>query len=790
MNILELENATKERGDDDPVLISRACKTDVLIGEDQVGIPHATFAWHAQNSNTRMNTLTTFDDRGIMMSSPTPKLVGGCLSEDLENSSSLSNDATITLDVNGDTIPSATNEISDAASYKAPARVGYNDDEVQQLRKERDDALGRVNHFQHQLDILFQSMTLISRLSAMDSESYSRTIATTCSADDVSCSSSTSSIQAQLDQLQQEWKLEQTPIPKLISSVHRLHSNIQLLQSQADNYNTNENTSNQVISSLKEKVATCKEENKMLKKATKKLMHNNKRMKEKLNEKRAERKSLVRSVREYVKKKKEEDLDKEELFVATKLTVHESMLKNARNNNENGNTSNRQRTWTGDSIQSLSSTFSDFDDSFQYIHHDYDSSHLLDEENNESNDVGEPPMRQGYSTDSSISLCDSPASSSSVTSYVTDDKSPTVRFSTPESDLPQPYTLTLPQDKIGLQFLQVELSSVKSMNGSEYRQQIATHHGLMPKNMSFGNSTGNRYRAFSDGCALDLSVLEEDSEEITKDKKTSLCDMKISSKKVYGDGRRKMPKAHHTFKIDQIFKLKESLSSDKNLGSNRNQKQSAFLVQDFQGFDTSLNVRPTLGARLIAIHDKSLLEGEWTMKKVLKYLENVNGKGNGSIELTFRNDPLDKEQKALLDLNVGSDKGMEDSQSSQPGKPSLHVTFPAENLSSTQPSATIASMPKAKKSLKQSFLGMKITKKAGIDASSPKTEVESKEVNNVAACSTNISQDATEKKKEARADPIHDALGINFLKEVKSKKKEAKADHISDALGLNFIKFF
>eukprot|EP00979_Chaetoceros_neogracilis_P015587 scaffold6191_cov113-Chaetoceros_neogracile.AAC.1 len=79
---------------------------------------------------------------------------------------------------------------------------------------------------------------------------------------------------------------------------------------------------------------------------------------------------------------------------------------------------------------------------------------------------------------------------------------------------------------------------------------------------------------------------------------------------------------------DVAVPILESMDNDADTdGSVSSTAQSAILVQDFQGFDTSTNVRPTVGARLIAINDQSLLQGSWTLEIVINLLEGQRAMG-------------------------------------------------------------------------------------------------------------------------------------------------------------------
>jgi len=411
-----------------------------------------------------------------------------------------------------------------------------------------------------------------------------------------------------------------------------LHSNIINLQKQADDFNTSE-TSQQTIKSLQEHISSYKSDNKKLKKAAKRLLADNKKMREKVNERRAEKRNLVKSVKEYVKKKREEEITKEELFVATKLTVHETVLKSTQGN--------RQRSWTGDSAVSTFSdlgTYLEKDESFRSF--EYGSSENLAD----SYECTTPSTSMDYAG----FLGDSPVSSCSALTMAADDySSPTVRFSLEPSDgssqknVSASYSLTLPRKKLGLQFSQTEIDIQTTANiGKNDR------HPLIPRAISsiktkkkISLASGfNRKRAFSDSAVLKLanSGDEESMYETIPPKNVT------EGWKVLTDKSAK--RSDH-----------EELSKCSNDETNINSVcREAFLVKDFQGFDTSLNVRPTLGARLIAIDGILVTEGRWSMEKVLKILSE-NQEDDGKVVLTFRNDPLNKEQKKILEIGCGSD---------------------------------------------------------------------------------------------------------------------------------------
>jgi len=71
--------------------------------------------------------------------------------------------------------------------------------------------------------------------------------------------------------------------------------------------------------------------------------------------------------------------------------------------------------------------------------------------------------------------------------------------------------------------------------------------------------------------------------------------------------------------------------------------ETAFAVCGYHGFDSSINCKPTIGARLLKINQEPI-QSAWTMEQLLEKLE-VQG---SSILLTFRNDAWNKAQKKIL----------------------------------------------------------------------------------------------------------------------------------------------
>jgi CII-binding regulator of phage lambda lysogenization HflD len=645
-----------------------------------------------------------------------------------------------------------------------------------------------------QMNTLFQAISLISKLAAMDSSTY----ANTAVASSITSASSTTAtpttttnpnpvvqtkeeIQALLDQLQRQWRLEDTPIPSIIASIHRLQSNIGHLQ------NESTNTTDQLnITTMSLQRANL--QNTKLKKACRKLYQYNQKIIDKLRKKRQDGRHFIKTVKDFLSKQKQQDLDTEEFIVA----CHEAMLKQKHqirsqcsvtdlhsssdtltddghgDGSGHGTYRNRARTNTGES------TFSDLD-AYSYLgdysifegddtdhEHEHEHEHetsdqsyqhvpshsTVDVDIGNLKDVGaiatktithavtDTDTEELLDYDCGASL-DSTVSSLSR-SLVTDHAGATVRFldrgvtrtldgkkcaadkNKEKGDtvtainttiLPlvsykshgQSYTLSFPRSQeIGLQFVQVPVASTLAQG----------NHAIM--------AMGNRNRAFSDSSVF-LSKVDESEEvkmKVTSQRTTTVPTATAIEKAtetatetetetivtnappspripnnlfgILGDtpergilksfsspgSLSKKPKSVFTMEnlfgitpkksADVAVPILESMDNDADTdGSDSSTAQSAILVQDFQGFDTSTNVRPTVGARLIAINDQSLLQGSWTLEIVTNLLERqrATGERNHGIRLMFRNDPLDKLQKksleksCIIDAKGGSGSG-------------------------------------------------------------------------------------------------------------------------------------
>lgn len=515
------------------------------------------------------------------------------------------------------------------------------------------------NHYKEQLDILLHAIALTSKLAATEIPRSSGTKRAGTNAKE--------QIQAEIDTLQQQWKLEDTALPPLISSVHRLHSNIGNLQNESINLTSR-------IHSTEDTLHSAQAHNAKLKDACLKLFRQNKKLTAKIKHKKRESRQFVKTVRDFLTKKKEEELDTEEFLVA----CHESMMKKScgySTINDNCVVGNRQRTSTAEStfsdysygsmfegvdeeIESKSKAAETLDHTSNFVDYDCDASinsYISTSSRSYITDDAIATLRFTdvmvcNGNDDAIDSCDNIHETGGAASFMDNgidhEKSHSTRphINVSYKNQSSSYTLSFPCSKeIGIQLVEVPSTITRIQNS------VA--------------SGGNRRRAFSDGAVLDLDVVDESKEsKLTVSSRSAGSCNKIDEEDVCDKTQPKMRppplspghmSKKSAFSMDKIFGVKskkKQRNDEKELSSCPGPGPAAqmILVRDLEGFDTSLNVRPTIGARLIAIDSQSLLGGQWTLQKATEYLEERKKKVEVT-KITFRNDLLTKAQKKLLE---------------------------------------------------------------------------------------------------------------------------------------------
>lgn len=480
----------------------------------------------------------------------------------------------------------------------------------------RKDEISNMDNDKEQLGVLFKVADLASKLASMDSDLYYQQTFASDGNENKLCNriygTTKQEIQSQLDMYSNKWKLEQTQFPTLISSIHRLHSNIGHLQ------NENCDLLNQVRS-MESLLQEQEFQNQRLKKACQKLYKQNQKLKEKFQTSNQEKDALKRSLEQVKHQCEQEEIDMEEF----KLACHETLLKNHGHVSKNvesiamsspSSSYNRVRTSTVDS------TFSDFD-TYSFLGdlsiaeaQEKDASfHEFKTRGNESSptittnqhinvDVGILKERNSPHSDTLDSInSNSQSSQDSIKPHKKDDSTDR------KSDI---FTVEFDSTKdIRLQFAEVpdDDDDCENLRFQDDSKLSATNWKRAESNQSkvFG---ANRKRIGSDNI---LDGMKKDGKQFFHmlAKKTGDASMKLEH-------------------MINEFNPKANMKNSNNI----RRRPTKIIVEDYQ----FSNKCPSIGSRLIAINNTSLLTNEttWTVEKVLSFIEEEHG----PIKLKFSNE--------------------------------------------------------------------------------------------------------------------------------------------------------
>lgn len=452
--------------------------------------------------------------------------------------------------------------------------------------------------------------------------------------------------------------LEDTPLPYLIESIHRLQSNTILLQKEAA-------TATEEVATLQTALAESNTKQKRLERIIRRLFDENERLRQKLTMRRKKRDEFVRNVREVMGGSCRKGLkgvttttrddcgnDAKDNVAAEdptpaivdQLQNHEVVLKRA--SSAASGSCRRQRALTADSA-----LFSDLDESaqsspFRSYNYDFDFSSAR------SSRVIDDVQTDGHSDDDDLGGDgeSSVSSSSSAPSLVTERSMPTISLKPTASFPPSPaqidatellgddeedeiekscnvYRLTIPTGRqIGIELQRVPLKPRKC-DSNEGAGEI------VPRNNTRLDDASEHSYTLADAAAEVSSDIKAIGTLLSNVSKSALLSVTL-------DG-------------GQGTKDEQNASPD-----------SAFLVCGFcDTFDSILNERPPIGSRLIAIDDVSLETGEWSSFTKVKecILQKSRNTKSSTFTLIFRLDPLNEEQRSILSKAVAFARRQEDS---------------------------------------------------------------------------------------------------------------------------------
>jgi hypothetical protein len=183
---------------------------------------------------------------------------------------------------------------------------------------------------QDQVKALLEALHLTAKLAAMDTVTYTSTLTDITPTinydenddDNINIDNNNNNaalLQKRLDALQQEWKWEETPLPRLLQSIHSFQSRLLQIDCESDRQMKTEQSLRLQLHSSEQRVQ-------QLEVAIQKIHNKNQTLKLKLQEKQTERKSLLRNVKEYIRQTNKQD-EVDEQRIATQLRAHERLLK-------------------------------------------------------------------------------------------------------------------------------------------------------------------------------------------------------------------------------------------------------------------------------------------------------------------------------------------------------------------------------------------------------------------------------------------------------------------------------
>ena len=176
---------------------------------------------------------------------------------------------------------------------------------------------------QDQVKALVEALRLAANLANMNTSTYASTLASLPNKEALSTDcdddSNAAVIQKRLDSLQREWKLEETALPRLVRCIHGFQSRVIQVDSELDRQIHQEH-------SLRTQLACTEQRVHQLEAAVRKLHKKNQALVGKLDEKKTERKSLLRNVKDYIRQTNKKD-EVEEQRVAAQLRAHERLMK-------------------------------------------------------------------------------------------------------------------------------------------------------------------------------------------------------------------------------------------------------------------------------------------------------------------------------------------------------------------------------------------------------------------------------------------------------------------------------
>jgi len=443
-----------------------------------------------------------------------------------------------------------------------------------------------------------------------------------------SSSSSTGSFQEMLDNLNQRWRLEETPVPQLASHIHRMHSTITSLHGEVDQQASE-------IECLKSEIEALKTDKRKVAKVCKALHAQNENLSLTLQKTQAEKRALVKHVKARIQQLQEKEEQKKELLELNhvyRIHAHEQVLQK-----RGGGVPNRVRTATDDSCSTANCSDSWDPSLTAFLGGDSVTSTTLEED-----DVN---------------------SFSSFSSLVTDDGVAAVKFSlSPQhSPIPASYRATTADD-----------------------DSSAVHYRLSPQYIRPIKRMGDAYTIkFARGKKIGLKIrpiLVVEDESVAEQRRSSFLTHKglLTTTVLAADDSDVSGAVREVEKCEEQQGFSLSIPGVGTiLGSNGNNKPQEHQQQQLVGkhafrvcgytdeFDASVHRKPEFGARIVEVNGEPVDES-WTMKEFMDHLRSGN---TPTFSVTFRDEILNKGTRELISVSSTNERSSHQPSEARPQSP-------------------------------------------------------------------------------------------------------------------------
>lgn len=431
-----------------------------------------------------------------------------------------------------------------------------------------------------------------------------------------------------------------TPLVQLSMSIHRLHAVIANVTREIDGH-TDE------VKELQSQLEVLKKRNRKLESATKIVHKRNLKLKKQSQHDRKVAKLLQHKVHKYEAQIESQDFE----LMASKVYQHEIQLQltKSQKNNATGCSGISDDHLTRERLDSNMSDFFDVEKEIEGVA-------LASVQS----DLSETTAENIEKESSDIIADTSRSAAISKTNAMSDYSSSALRFSADRSVVTKKSTNSSNKEASSPQSIRHPPSTPEtgdrksSLDAVDKLDKNSSKDAKTPKAENKGAMLSNRFSMFLGQRSIPNYNL----------KMTPPCNLQfveLEVKSIYqeneeGGKQSQVPESQGLVEDHGILQTHDDSSQYLTRDNATSQKKDTiFAVCGFEGFNTEINMKPTLGARLAKINGRTI-DRDWTLEKLYRDLEGISNNTKGGktkpIVLTFRNEIWDKEQANRLSTAI------------------------------------------------------------------------------------------------------------------------------------------